>query len=310
MGGWYRSFGGFLRRTLQAADENKIPFLASALTFDALLAAIPLFLLVLAGVSWLVDWAGALPVNAADFVERFFPPHDTTPGQDPFASVEDFLGRLVVAARGVSTVAIPAFLWFSTRLFASARTSLNEIYDVHVRPTRRNFVVAYLLGKVRDLGMVGLVLLLFLANTALTTGLALLQARGAALAPGFEFLLSTASRLVGELLAFAFLVSLFFAVYHFASIRRPPWRAALVASLFSAVLFEAAKRLFGLYIRNRLYQSVTVDVDVGSAILFVLWMYYSSLVFLLGGVVAETWELREMQRSVLGPRRSALGTRS
>ncbi len=265
-----------------------------------MLAAIPLFLLILAGVSLLADWAGASSVGAADFVERFFPPHDTTPGQDPFAAVEEFLGRLVVAAREVSAVAVPAFLWFSTRLFASARTSLNEIYDVHVRPVHRHFVIGYLLGKIRDLGMVGLTLLLFLANTVLTTGLALIQARGVALAPGFEFLFSTASQLAGEVLAFAFLVSLFFTVYHFASIRRPPWRGTVVGSLFSAVLFEAAKRLFGLYLRNRLYQPVTVDVNVGAAILFVLWMYYSSLVFLLGGVVAR--------HSALGARGSALGT--
>ena len=257
--------------------------------------------------AFLADWAGVSPVGSADFVERFFPPHDTTPGRDPFAAVEEFLGSLVLAARGLSLVAIPAFLWFSTRLFGSARTSLNEIYDVHVRPVRRHFVTQYLIGKLRDLGMVGLTLSLFLANAGLTAGLALVQARSIALAPRFGFLLSTAGRVAGEVLAFAFLVSLFFTVYRFASMRRQPWRAALVASLFSALLFEAAKRLFGLYIRNRLYQSVTVDVNVGAAILFVLWMYYSALVFLLGGVVAETWELRQMQRSALGTRRSALG---
>ena len=240
-------------------------------------------------------------------MERFFPPHDTTPGQDPFAAVEALLGRLVLAARELSAVAVPAFLWFSTRLFASARTSLNEIYDVHVRPVRRHFAIGYLIGKLRDLRMVLLTLLLFLANTGLSTGLAILEARGLALAPRFGFLLSTAGQLVGQLLAFMFLVSLFFSVYHYAAMRPIPWRAALVASLFSALLFEAAKRLFGVYIRNRFGQSVTVDVDIGSAILFVLWMYYSSLVFLLGGVVAETWELRQMQYSALGSRRSALG---
>jgi uncharacterized BrkB/YihY/UPF0761 family membrane protein len=38
-------------------------------------------------------------------------------------------------------------------------------------------------------------------------------------------------------------------------------------------------------------------------VLFVLWVYYTAIVFLLGGVVAETWELRKMlrrQRAILG----------
>ena len=30
--------------------------------------------------------------------------------------------------------------------------------------------------------------------------------------------------------------------------------------------------------------------------LFILWIYYTAIVFLLGGVVAETWELRHMQK--------------
>jgi uncharacterized BrkB/YihY/UPF0761 family membrane protein len=30
--------------------------------------------------------------------------------------------------------------------------------------------------------------------------------------------------------------------------------------------------------------------------LFVLWAYYTALVFLVGAVVAQTWNLREMQR--------------
>jgi membrane protein len=235
------------------------------------------------------------------FVERFFPPHSTVTGPDPFEAVELFLVRLTDAAHQLSLYAIPAFLWFSTRLFASARTALNEIYDLQVRPIRRHFVIGYLSGKLRDLGMVGITLLLFLANAILTTGLAVLQARGRVVGPTFAFWLTTVGRLAGEFLAFLFLVSLFFALYHFASLRRPPWRATMVASLFSAVLFEAAKRLFGVYLRNAYsLQQVTVDVNVGAAFLFVLWMYYSALVFLLGAVVAETWELREMQRQQRG----------
>ena len=39
--------------------------------------------------------------------------------------------------------AIPAFVWFSTRLFAGIRTSLNEIYDVSARPgPHRHFLLS------------------------------------------------------------------------------------------------------------------------------------------------------------------------
>ena len=36
-GGWHRSVTGVVRRTLEAAYEDNIPFLASALSFDLIL---------------------------------------------------------------------------------------------------------------------------------------------------------------------------------------------------------------------------------------------------------------------------------
>jgi membrane protein len=227
-------------------------------------------------------------------VERFFPPHNTMPGRDPFAAVERLIAQLTEVARQVSLLAVPTFLWFSTRLFAGVRTALNEIYDVYVRPVRRHFVTAYLTGKLRDLSMVGLTLLLFLANTFFSTGLLWLERRRAAVTGSVSGV--TTGQLLGQGLACVFLVLLFFAVYHFASVRRPPWRATMVGSLVAALLFEVAKRLFGLYLRNVVsYRQLAVDVNVGAVVLFVIWMYYSALVFLLGAVIAETWELRELQ---------------
>ena len=79
--------------------------------------------------------------------------------------------------------------------------------------------------------------------------------------------------------------------------RRLPWRTALLAAVFAAVAFELAKRLFALYLANfASLRAAAGDANIGALILFVLWIYYTALVFLLGGVVAETWELRKMQR--------------
>jgi membrane protein len=152
--------------------------------------------------------------------------------------------------------------------------------------------------------MVLVTVVLFLANTLLTTGLAVLEARGTASVPHLAFFVSTVGRILGELLAFIFSVSLFYVTYRYASVRRLPWRTALLASTFTAVLFEVAKRLYGLYLANfASLESQGGDANVGAVVLFILWLYYTAIVFLLGAVVAETWELRSMQerqRATLG----------
>jgi YihY family inner membrane protein len=288
------------------ADEHTVFFLASALTFDALLAAVPFILLLLVGLTRLAQAVtNGSPVDPVGLFHDFFPPHLVVQGHDPFKVIEDLLAKISRNRGQLSLYAAPAFLWFSTRLFAGMRTALNDIFDVSLRPSpSRHFVVIYLRGKLRDVGMVLATLLLFLANTALTTGLTILQATGAARRPELAFFVSTLGRVVGELLTFLFSVSLFYVTYRYASVRRLPWRTALLASAFTAILFELAKRLYGLYLTTfASLRGPSGDATLGAVALFVLWIYYTALVFLLGAVVAETWELRRMQqrqRAVLG----------
>ena len=263
-------------------------------------------LLLLIGLTHLAQaLEGNSTVDAAALFHRFFPPHVSTPGQDPFGAIETLLVRVSQNRGQISLYAIPAFVWFSTRLFAGIRISLNEIYDISARPGRqRHFLLSLLYAKLRDVGMVVATVVLFLANTLLTTGLALLQNRGVTQVPELSFFLSTLGRLLGELLAFSFSVSLFYLTYAYASPRRLPWRTVLLAATFTAALFELAKRLYGLYLANfASFEGPSGDANIGAAVLLILWIHYTSVVFLLGGVVAETWELRKMQqrqRALLG----------
>ncbi len=70
-----------------------------------------------------------------------------------------------------------------------------------------------------------------------------------------------------------------------------------MASAFGAIAFDVAKRLFAMYVgRIATLETVSVDFHLTALILTVLWVWYTALVFLLGGIVAETWQLRTMQQ--------------
>jgi membrane protein len=275
------------------------------LTFDALLASVPFILLLLIGLTLLAQAVIQGPeVDTVQLFHRFLPPHSALPDRDPFGVIEGLLTGITRNRGQLSLYAAPAFLWFSTRLFAGIRTSLNDIYDVSLRPPPpRGFIVAYLLDKLRDATMVVGTVVLFLANTLLTTGLTVVQARGAETLPQFGFFVSTLGRFLTEFLAFGFSVSLFYITYSYASVRRLPWKTGLLAATFTALLFELAKRLYALYLANFATLDVGGDANLGAIVLFILWVYYTAIVFLLGAVVAETWELRKMlerQRAILG----------
>jgi len=263
-GGWHRSITGVIRRTVEAAYEDNIPFLSSALAFDFLLTAIPFVAVVLATVGYLVQHQIAThQVNVHELLQRFLP-SDTT----AFDRVEDALSQLVAQRGRLTLVGVPLFLWFSTRLFGGLRAALNEVFDTD---ERRPWPVAKLL----DLVMVLVTGALLVANAYLTT-VPGLGANAGALALG---------------------TLLFFLIFKFLPSRRIYWRTGLVASLFCAIASEIVKRLFALYVtRFATLSNLASDANVVVFLLFLLWIYYTAYVFLLGAEVAETYDLMRMRR--------------
>ncbi len=300
-----RSAGAFMRRTLTQADRHNIPFLASALTFDALLAAIPLLLLLLVGLTHIARLSpSSTAQDLHQLFQRLIPPAAVAGSAGPFGLVEEWMLGLIRARKTVSLYAIPLFIWFSTRLFASVRTALTLVYDVPRRPGGQHFVLGYLVGKLRDAMMVVLTISLVIGNAVLTAALKVLHARGEEWAhrmPPLDFFLSGLGRTIAQLVAYGFSVLLFYLVYRHSSPRRLPRRAAFAGSVFTAVLFELAKRAFAWYLDHVAAVSrFSTDANIGAAILFVLWLYYTALVLLIGAVVAETWDLWNRQRAAGG----------
>ena len=107
---------------------------------------------------------------------------------------------------------------------------------------------------------------------------------------------SIIERLLGHGLALGSIWALFLIAYRYLPARRIPWRTAWVAATFSALVHEALKWGFSWY--------VTEIADYGSAfgnlatvaVLF-FWIYYGSIVFILGGEVAQVYTMRKASRA-------------
>lgn len=263
-GGWHRSVSGVVRRTIEAAYEDNIPFLASALAFDILLTAIPFVGVVLAIVGYLAQHQiASQQVNVHDLLQRFLPDDARA-----FATVENALAALVAARGRLTLIGVPLFLWFSTRLFGGLRAALNEVFDTDERRP-------WPLAKLLDLAMVLVAGALLIANAYLTT----------------------VGGLIAYFAALALGTSLFFLIFKFLPSRRIYWRTGLVASLFCAVGFELAKRMYALYVQTfATFDRLASDANVLGFLLFLLWLYITAYLFLLGGEVAETYDLMRMRR--------------
>ena len=132
----------------------------------------------------------------------------------------------------------------------------------------------------------------------LSAVLAAWEARRTASLSGSSFASEWVWRFGLEAWAFALGVVLFFVIYKFLPSRRIYWRTALVAAVFCSLGFEVAKRLYALYVvKFATLDRVASDANVVALFLFLLWVYYTAYLFLLGGEVAETYDLIRMRRS-------------
>jgi len=273
---------GFVRRVYEGAAEANVPFLASGLTFDALVAAVPFLFLLISVVGYVLSaQADRAQIELGDYLRRFLP--NAPPGvtNDPFRPIVELFERLIAQRGTFGLLGVPLFVWLSTRLFGSLRAALNEVFDTDDRRP-------WLRGKAEDIVMVLIVTILFVVNTALGQGVEIL----AGLYPSLGFL----QFLVAQFLAFAGMVILFVLIFRYTVSYRIRRDTALFAALVCALGFELARLLLGVYVRTFMTAgSLVGDATVAAILLFVLWTYYMAVVFLMGGQVAQVYELRRRQ---------------
>jgi uncharacterized BrkB/YihY/UPF0761 family membrane protein len=273
-----------------------LTLLASALTFDALLTVIPLAILVVAGIGHVLQTTSYFSsADPAQLIVRFLPEHIHGGPNDPFTLIENILAKVRGYRTHLTWFAVPAFLWFSTRLFGAIRICLSRIYHVRQRSVHPHLVLSYVLGyllaKGRDLAMVAVVLVLVIANLILSAGVHLISTQSILLRPPWTWLVTTVGVLSGHLLAIGLGMVLFVALYRYASPRRLRWTSALLAGGIATLGFEIAKWLYGWYLVTAANRGqYSVDADVGAALLLILWIWCMSMVFLVGAAAAEVWE--------------------
>lgn len=198
----------------------------------------------------------------------------------------------IVQQRGtVTLVSAVGFIWFTTRLFGSLRSVLAEVFDIE---QDRGIVE----GKIFDVKITIVAMLLLVGYTVLTAYLAFATSRGIVVLSELGLRRDVMGGLeywIGRLLGFASITVLFFALYKFLPNRRIRWKMAMMGALFGATMFEIARQLF-TQIVGRLPVGSIYTGTIAAVIITVVWVYYGSLIFILGGELGQVYELRRMRR--------------
>jgi membrane protein len=269
---------GLLWQALKKFNEDNGFFLSSGITFNILINLIPFILLLLALV-------GTYLYNDQEVLEHiraYF--RDVAPALDP--TVMENLMDVMQSRRIVGTVGFVGLLWFSTWVFGSLRVALNIVF--RVEKSR-----GVLRGIGIDLVMIllaGSFLLLSMILTSLVTFLQGYQGQiSVAIGPTMQWMMK-------YLLPFFLTYWMFFLVYKIIPHKKIHVTSALQAALFTSMLWELAKHLFTWYVVHLAQYSIFYG-SFSTSIIFVVWVYYSSAILVVGGELAYLME-KDRQRSM------------
>jgi len=202
------------------------------------------------------------------------------------------------AIRGASTlgtgmvaglIGIVTLLLTASGTFGELQSALNAIWKTPSATAGpgEGTVSRLLRARAAAFGLVAATGFLLLTSLVVSAGIAAFGTWVHGLLPGTELLLQVANAAVSLLI----LTLLFAAIYKLLPDRRIAWRDVGIGAFATALLFTIGKTLISLYIGST---AIATSFGAAGALVIVLvWVYYSSLIFLLGAEFTRAWASQE-----------------
>jgi len=268
---WPRRVGSVLWRALDEWSHHKAPTRSAAIAFYSLTSLAP--------VSVLLVWIGGLAWEGesvrAQIIERL----TDAAGADAASMVAAVLVDAASPGGEVVLTAVLAGLLFAfsaTAVFAQLQDALRDVWDVPAPSGHR--VGSFIRKRVVALalvGVLGLVLMLSMFSSVVVSSIASVLPAG----------VSPLTRLTEIGLSAVTLIVLFTLVFRILPDAEVPWLEAGLGGLVAGSLHVLGQWGMGLYLGSTALASVYGAA--ASFVVFLMWVYYSSLVFLYGAEITR-----------------------
>jgi YihY family inner membrane protein len=271
-------------KSVNAWVDDYAPSMGAALAFYTLFSIAPLFIFIIALAGFIFGPDAAQGEIVAQLRGRI--------GVDAAAVVQSLIKSVSRPTEGVIATVVSILTLFigATSVFSEVQSALNRIWRMP-DPASGSILSNLVRTRLLSFGMVlGLGLLLVL-SLAFSTFLSAMGRWSNGWISGWQTLLQVAN----FILSFAINAVIFAMIYKVMPRARIAWRDVAVGAMVTALLFETSKLLIGLYLGR---STVTSGFGAaGSLVLFLLWVYLSAQIFLLGAEFTWVYSHQHGSRS-------------
>jgi membrane protein len=268
--------------------QDDVLFLASGLAFNGVLTMIPLMLLAASALGWFLNSSELGVKQLTDVLNTIFP-------DQPFAtsikeSIVTVISDIVRYRTSLGVFGVIVLVWTATSLFDAIHSVLHRVFEL--KRTRSLWV-----SLLHDIGFVFLVFVLFITTTFSTWVLSLAEPIVARL-PILEAIdLSILQRRLPTVVILVLTGIMFYVIFRYIPDERPPKATGIISTITTTVLWVISGRIFSLYLSD--FSAIgTIYGPYAFLLVLLVWIYYSSLMFVFGAIVGQVyWERQKLKES-------------
>jgi membrane protein len=258
--------------TLVEWDRDNAMQLSAMLAFYTVLSFAPVLIILVAAASS-VFGSGPAKTEIAELLQGLL-------SQSGVRMVETVLQNARPASFTATLIGAGAMLFGATAVFVALQDALNQIWGVKV--VSGNIVRLFFRKRLLSFLMLLAVGILLLASTFIGMAVSFAETHMKGLLPQIHFLGFV------QFGVSVFLASLLFGIiYKVLPDVNIAWENVWVGALVTSLLFNIGKTLIGLYLARSTIGSLYGAA--GSFAIFLIWIYYSAMVFFLGAEFTEVY---------------------
>jgi membrane protein len=272
-----RNTWAILRDTGLSFIEDEALSRGAAMAFYAVTALAPIMLIVIAIAGLVFGRDAAEHALTGEF--------ESLMGQQSAEMLQTLIQNASKKSSGIlaTIVGIVTLLITASGVFGEMQSALNKIWEA--KPTGTT-VSRLIRARAASLGLVATLGFLLLISLVVSAGLTAIGDIVEASFPFGKLILSV----LNFVISFALMSMLFAAIYKVLPDKELLWGDVIIGAVATSFLFTIGKSLIGLYLGSSAVASSYGAA--GALIIIMLWTYYSSQIFLLGGEFTKVYAHR------------------
>jgi membrane protein len=223
--------------------------------------------------------------------EKIVAAFEQVAGHAAAAPIRELLNPASEAAKGGMTLAgiasIALLAFTASSVFGQLQMALNRMWDVAAKPG--NNIMGFINKRLLSLGMLLSIIFLLMVSLVISTALSAVTDRMGGSEEGWLW------TILSHAVSVAVFTLLFASLYKFVPDAKIGWKTVWVGGFIAAVLFAIGKFGLGLYLGRGSYET-SYGAAVGSFVALLVWVYYSSIIVLIGAEVTEVYARRHGHR--------------